>query len=52
MEKAEDKKMIAEMNDFLADKSKANKSGDDPKAEENLPFESIDSYSTDPVGFG
>ncbi len=52
MEKTEDKKMIAEMNDFLADKSKANKSGDDPKAEENLPFESIDSYSTDPVGFG
>ncbi len=51
MEKAEDKKMIAEMNGFLADKAKA-KSGDDPKAEENLPFESIDSYSTDPVGFG
>ena len=51
MEKAEDKKMIAEMNDFLADKAKA-KSADDPKAEENLPFESIDSYSTDPVGFG
>ena len=52
MEKPEDKKMIAEMNNFLADKAKANKSGDDPKAEENLPFESIDSYSTDPVGFG
>ena len=51
MEQAEDKKMIAEMNDFLADKAKA-KSADDPKAEENLPFESIDSYSTDPVGFG
>ena len=51
MEKAEDKKMIAEMNDFLADKAKA-KSADDPKAEEQLPFESIDSYSTDPVGFG
>ena len=51
MEQTEDKKMIAEMNDFLADKAKA-KSADDPKAEENLPFESIDSYSTDPVGFG
>ena len=51
MERAEDKKMIAEMNDFLADKAKS-KSADDPKAEENLPFESIDSYSTDPVGFG
>ena len=51
MEQAEGKKMIAEMKDFLADKGKA-KSGDDPKAEENLPFESIDSYSTDPVGFG
>ncbi len=50
MEQAEDKKMIAEMNDFLADKAKS-KSADDPKAEENLPFESIDSYSTDPVGF-
>ena len=59
MEKAEDKKMIAEMNDFLADKAKAKsidkvkaKSVDDAKVEENLPFESIDSYSTDPVGFG
>ena len=51
MEKSEDKKMIAEMNDFLADKAKA-KSAGDAKAEENLPFESIDSYSTDPVGFG
>ena len=51
MEKAEDKKMIAEMKSFLADKAKS-KSADDPKAEENLPFESIDSYSTDPVGFG
>ena len=51
MEQADDKKMIAEMSDFLADKAKA-KSPDDPKAEENLPFESIDSYSTDPVGFG
>ena len=51
MEQTDDKKMIAEMNDFLADKAKA-KSADDAKAEENLPFESIDSYSTDPVGFG
>ena len=51
MEPTDDKKMIAEMSDFLADKAKANKK-DDPKAEENLPFESIDSYSTDPVGFG
>ena len=52
MEQAEDKKMIAEMNSFLAEKAKTNHSSDDPKAEENLPFESIDSYSTDPVGFG
>ena len=52
MEKAEDKKMIAEMKNFLSDKAKASYGGDDPKAEENLPFESIDSYSTDPVGFG
>ena len=52
MEQAEDKKMIAEMKRFLSDKAKAGKSADDAKAEENLPFESIDSYSTDPVGFG
>ena len=51
MEQADDKKMIAEMKDFLADKAKAAKN-DDAEAEEQLPFESIDSYSTDPVGFG
>ena len=43
MEQAEDKKMIAEMKRFLSVKAKAGKSADDPKAEENLPFESIDS---------
>ena len=52
MEKAEDKKMIAEMKSFLADKAKASRAADDAKAEEQLPFESIDSYSSDPVGFG
>ena len=50
MEQSEDKKLVAEMNDFLADKTKRNGSGNSI-AEESLPFESIDSYSTDPVGF-
>lgn len=50
MEQSEDKKLITEMNDFLADKTKRNGSGN-AIAEESLPFESIDSYSTDPVSF-
>ena len=50
MEQADEKKMITEMNDFLDDRAKAKKA-DREKKDEQLPFESIDSYSTDPIGF-
>ena len=50
MEQMDDKKLIAEMNEFLAnDAQTCADAAADP--EDGLPFESIDSYSTDPIGF-
>lgn len=50
MEQSEEKKMIAEMDEFLADDAQTcAATAADP--DDGLPFESIDSYSTDPIGF-
>ncbi len=50
MEQSDDKKMIAEMDEFLADDAQTCAAvAADP--DDGLPFESIDSYSTNPIGF-
>ena len=50
MEQPDDKKLIAEMDEFLTDDAQTCAAvAADP--EDGLPFESIDSYSTDPIGF-
>ena len=50
MEQAEERKMIDEMNEFLTNDPQAcvNEAAE---PEDGLPFESIDSYSTNPIGF-
>ena len=50
MEQSGDKTMIAEMDEFLTDDAQTcPAAAADP--EDGLPFESIDSYSTNPIGF-
>ena len=50
MEQTDDKKLIAEMDEFLTDDAQTcPAAAADP--EDGLPFESIDSYSTNPIGF-
>ncbi len=50
MEQTDDKKLITEMDEFLADDAPTC-AAEAADPDDGLPFESIDSYSTDPIGF-